>query len=120
MYKRQDLIGTWVRRVRARGTVLPIYVGLPGAVDRRRLLRISTKIGLGDSARFLGTHSSWLRSLLAGRRYVPDDLVLGLGEHVADPAAGIAGLHVFTFNDLARTERWRAELLERLERPGDR
>lgn len=114
-----DLIGAWVQRVRARGTVLPIYVGLPGAVDRRKLLRISTKIGLGDSARFLGTHSSWLRSLLLPRRYSPDDLILGLAERVADPAARIAGFHVFTFNDLGRTERWRRELLERLDRPGD-
>ena len=115
-----DLIGAWVDRVRARGTVLPIYVGLPGAVDRRKLLRISAKIGLGDSARFLGAHSNWLRSLLVPRRYAPDDLVLGLAERAADPVAGIAGFHVFTFNDLARTERWRLGLLERLGRTGDR
>jgi hypothetical protein len=47
---------TWIARVRARGTGLPIWIGLPGSIDQPRLLRISVKIGLGASARFLRTH----------------------------------------------------------------
>jgi hypothetical protein len=35
---------------------------------------------------------------------------------VADPAARIAGFHIYTFNELERTERWRRETLERLLR----
>ena len=48
-----DVIAAWVREVRRRGTHLPIWVGTPGAVDHAKLLRISMKIGLGESARFL-------------------------------------------------------------------
>ena len=29
---------------------------------------------------------------------------------LSDPAANVAGLHVFTFNELERTERWRRRL----------
>jgi hypothetical protein len=35
---------------------------------------------------------------------------------LADPAARIGGIHVYTFNELERTERWRLELVERLIR----
>ena len=55
-----DVIAIWVRRVRDRGTKLPIWIGIPGVTDNRRLLRISLKIGLGESARFLEpTAAGW-------------------------------------------------------------
>jgi 5,10-methylenetetrahydrofolate reductase len=31
-----------------------------------------------------------------------------MGGLLADPAAGIAGLHVYTFNEIERTEAWLA------------
>ncbi len=107
-------IERWVRQVRARGTALPIWIGMPGSVERKRLVRISLQIGLGQSARFVSHQRGWLRRLL-GRQYSPDDLVEALGPLCADPAAGIAGFHLYTFNELARTERWRRRTLERLE-----
>ena len=45
-----DVITGWVREVRRRGTHLPIWIGLPGSVDYAKLVRISMKIGLGESA----------------------------------------------------------------------
>jgi methylenetetrahydrofolate reductase (NADPH) len=33
---------------------------------------------------------------------------------VTDPAAKVAGFHFYTFNEVARTERWRQQTLERL------
>jgi methylenetetrahydrofolate reductase (NADPH) len=108
------VVGAWVRRVRARGTMLPIHVGVPGVVDRRKLLRISMRIGLGRSARFLQHHGGWLRSLFLPRRYTPEPLIADLAPHVADPANRIAGLHVYTFNELAQTERWRRAAVGRL------
>ena len=33
-----DVIRTWIRRVRERGTSLPIWIGVPGAVETRKLL----------------------------------------------------------------------------------
>jgi methylenetetrahydrofolate reductase (NADPH) len=100
-------IHTWIARVRARGTNLPIWVGMPGIVDNTKLLRMSMKIGLGESARFLRTHRAWLRRLIT-RTFTPEPLMVRL-----EPR-DIAGLHFFTFNELERTERWRREALTRL------
>ena len=111
-----DVIATWVRRVRERGTLLPIWIGVPGAVDSRKLLRTSLRIGLGESARFLRAHRGWLRALARRRRYMPTELLHELAPSLADPAARIGGIHLYTFNELERTESWRRELVERLTR----
>lgn len=107
------VIGGWIAEVRRRGTALPLWIGMPGAVEYRRLVRISMKIGLGESARFLGRHRSWMSRLIT-RRFKPDPLIAGLAPCLADPAAGVAGFHFYTFNELARTERWRRDALARL------
>jgi methylenetetrahydrofolate reductase (NADPH) len=111
-----EQIATWVRRVRARGTLLPIWIGVPGAVDSRRLLRTSRRIGLGESIRFLRGQRGWLRRLALRRLYTPTKLLESLIPSFADPAARVGGIHVYTFNELERTERWRLQLLERLSR----
>ena len=66
-----EVISEWIRAVRARGTVLPIWIGLPGEVDRARLLRVSMKMGLGESTRFLRHHGGLVARLFA-RRFTPD------------------------------------------------
>jgi methylenetetrahydrofolate reductase (NADPH) len=109
-----DVIATWVKRVRDRGTFLPIWIGVPGTVDNRRLLQISRKIGLGESARFLRAHGGWVRRLALPRRYTPTGLVGELAPSIADPGARIAGFHFYTFNELQRTEEWRRQLVEQL------
>jgi methylenetetrahydrofolate reductase (NADPH) len=114
-----DVIATWVRRVRERGTLLPIWIGLPGVIDNRRLLRIAVKVGLGESARFLRAHHGWLARRVRPRVYAPTKLLHRLAPTIADPAARIGGLHVYTFNELERTESWRRQLVERLSREND-
>jgi methylenetetrahydrofolate reductase (NADPH) len=111
-----DVIATWIRRVRERGTLLPVWIGVPGVVDNRKLLRTSLRIGLGESARFLRAHRGWLRAFALRRRYMPTELLHELVPSFADPAARIGGIHVYTFNELERTERWRRELVEGLTR----
>jgi methylenetetrahydrofolate reductase (NADPH) len=108
-----ETIAGWIANVRERGTVLPIWIGLPGVVGYTKLARISAKIGLGESARFL-SHQHGLVSRLLTHRFSPDDLVHELAPTVADPAAKVAGFHLYTFNEVARTERWRRQTLERL------
>jgi methylenetetrahydrofolate reductase (NADPH) len=112
-----EVISIWVRRVRDRGTLLPIWIGVPGAVDNRRLLRTSMRIGLGQSARFLRAHKGFFRRLLLPRRHTPTKLLQQLAPTFADPAARIGGIHVYTFNELEHTERWRRQLVDRLTRP---
>jgi methylenetetrahydrofolate reductase (NADPH) len=109
-----DVIAAWVREVRRRGTHLPVWVGLPGSVDHAKLVRISMKIGLGESTRFLRHHRNWMSRLMT-RQFKPDPLLRGLAPLVADRDAGIAGFHLYTFNEVARTERWRREAIRRLE-----
>ena len=108
-----ETIATWVDRVRDRGTELPIWIGLPGIVDNSRLLRISMKIGLGESARFLRAHQAWLKRLIT-RTFTPDPLVRRLLPLYGDPRANVAGFHLYTFNEVERTERWRQRAIERL------
>jgi methylenetetrahydrofolate reductase (NADPH) len=112
------VIDTWVRRVRDRGVELPIYVGLPGPVSAARLVRLSGRIGLGDSARFLRGHGSWVGRLMRPRAYRPEQLLERLGASLGSPDRGVAGLHFFTFNEIERTERWRQETIARLAGPG--
>lgn len=102
---------SWVERVWARGTRLPIYVGIPGAVPRTKLMRVSATIGIGASARFLRRHRNWIGHALRPGGFDPDSLIEGLGPSLADPERKIAGFHVFTFNDLADTEQWRQRRL---------
>jgi methylenetetrahydrofolate reductase (NADPH) len=109
-----DVIATWVRRVRDRGTFLPIWIGVPGAVDNRRLLQISRRIGLGESARFLRAHRGWVRRLALPRVYRSTALAKELAPLIADPSARVAGFHIYTFNELERTEEWRRQLVEQL------
>ena len=97
----------WIERVWARGTRLPIYVGIPGAVPRTKLMRVSTSIGLGASMRFLRRHRSWVSQAVRPGGFSPDPLIEGIGRGLADPERKIAGFHIFTFNDVADTEVWR-------------
>jgi methylenetetrahydrofolate reductase (NADPH) len=108
-----DVIAAWIAEVRRRGTTLPIWIGLPGSVEYAKLVRISMKIGLGESARFLRHHGNWMARLLT-RQFKPDPLLRALGPTVTDPAANVGGFHLYTFNEVARTERWRRRALERL------
>jgi methylenetetrahydrofolate reductase (NADPH) len=106
------VITAWIAAVRKRGVALPIYVGIPGVTPRRKLLRISTRIGVGESAQFVRKHGNVLARLLLRGSVGPGQLLEGL----APDAGQIAGFHVYTFNELAETERWRQETLQRLVR----
>ena len=107
-----DTIAWWIGEVRGRGTDLPMFIGMPGPVSRARLARITMQIGLGESARFLRHHGNWISRLVA-RRFQPDSLLSDLVPVVTDDAAGVAGFHLYTFNEVARTARWWRETLER-------
>ena len=96
----------WVGAVWDRGTHLPIHIGVPGRVSRTKLMRVSARIGVGDSLRFLRTHGGWLRRVLSGD-FDPHPLVQGLQRSLGDARPNVGGFHVFTFNELGATERWR-------------
>ena len=108
------MVKRWVARVRRRGVQLPIHVGLAGVADPAKLLRVSSRIGVVDSARFLRGHSNWFLRTLQPGGYSPERFVTGLLPDLAGPERKVVGLHVFTFNEIEPTERWRQETLARL------
>jgi methylenetetrahydrofolate reductase (NADPH) len=108
-----EVIAAWIANVRRRGTDLPIWIGVPGNVAYSRLLSTSMRIGLGESARFLRHRGSWI-SRLVMRQFKPEHLVRDLAPIAADSAARVAGIHLYTLNEVARTERWRQAELARL------
>jgi methylenetetrahydrofolate reductase (NADPH) len=67
---------------------------------------------VGESARFLSHRGSWI-SRLVTRQFKPDRLVRELTPCATDPAARVAGFHLYTFNEVARTEQWRRAALAR-------
>ena len=104
----------WARRVALRGVDLPIRIGLPGAVTRQKLVRISAGLGLGASARFLSKQHSLFWRFFLPHGYRPDRLVDGLAPSLGRPEHHLQGFHFFTFNEVARTEAWRQDRLARL------
>ena len=102
-----EVTAAWVAAVWERGTRLPIQIGLPGAVPLSKLLRVSERIGVGESISFLPTDA------LDGD-FNPDSLVAGLDAKLGQPRPNVGGFHIFTFNNLEGTERWRRQALERL------
>jgi methylenetetrahydrofolate reductase (NADPH) len=107
-------IAWWIGAVRARGVRLPIWIGIPGCVDHAKLVRISLKIGMGESTRFL-RHQRGVLTRLLTRQFKPNRLLDGLAQMVAEPDTGVAGFHLYTFNEVGRTERWRQRAIARQE-----
>ncbi len=101
----------WVGEVWESGIRLPVYVGIPGVVQRAKLLRVSARIGIGESLRYLRKHGDFVTRFLLPGGFSPDKLIKGLGPALADPEPKIAGFHIFTFNDLEKTEAWRRRKL---------
>ena len=94
----------WLREVRLQSVDLPVYVGIAGPMNVKRLMSTSLRIGVGASARFLSKHGGLAARLVSG--YRPDHLVEELQPYLADPRHGIAGFHFNTFNQVERTVDW--------------
>ena len=108
-------VATWLAARRAEGVTLPVHIGVPGVAEPQRLLAISARIGVADTHRFLVKNTRFIARLIrSGGFYRPDGLLEGLAPVVADPDADIVDLHVYTFNAVDVTERWRADYLDRL------
>jgi methylenetetrahydrofolate reductase (NADPH) len=107
---------SWVARLRARSITLPVLIGMPGPVESTKLLSVATKIGVGESTRFLAKNASVFTRLAAPGGYRPERLLDKMAELFVDPVAGAAGLHLYTFNQVAETQRWRQQMLDRASR----
>ena len=106
----------WVRRMRKRGITQPLLLGVPGPVDRAKLLAMAGKIGVGESTRFLVKHKGTFARLAAPGGFTGEKFLQKCAAELGAPEFGLEGVHVFTFNQVAETEKWRTELLERATR----
>jgi methylenetetrahydrofolate reductase (NADPH) len=109
------VVKDWVHRMRTRGISLPLLLGLPGPVDRTKLLGMATKIGVGDSTRFIAKQKGMMTRLLAPGGFTGESFLTKCAPTVGEPEAKVDGLHVYTFNQVAETEEWRRGWLRRLE-----
>ena len=111
-----ETILEWIEEVRDRGVDLPIEIGIPGVMKYEKLLKISRKVGVGDSVKFLRKTTGivgFVKQFVGSRgRYRPDDLIDGLGPYVGDDTYNIRGLHIYTFNQTPDLEGWRRGRLE--------
>lgn len=102
-------IRSWLETERAAGINLPVRLGVPGVVDRARLMTMSTRLGIGASMRYLSKNRSTVIHLLAPGGFDPTDIVVSFADSAAE--LGIEALHSFTFNAVADTRAWQEAIL---------
>jgi methylenetetrahydrofolate reductase (NADPH) len=103
----------WLNDIREAGVTLPAWIGLPGVADMSKLISLSLRIGVGQSVKVLKKQKGLLRKMISAKPYQPDDLLAGLEPYLGDPEINIPGFHLFSFNDIERTERWRKKTFEK-------
>lgn len=108
------VVDTWIGRLRLRGVTTPVLLGVPGPVERTKLLAMATKIGVGESTRFLAKNKGLFARLASPGGFTGERFIRQCAAAVGGPPAGIEGLHLFTFNQIAETEAWRTALIRRL------
>ncbi|HZX53179.1 MAG TPA: hypothetical protein VFE86_00790 [Ilumatobacteraceae bacterium] len=102
-------IEQWLRRQRDRGLTVPVHLGVPGAVERARLLSLGTRLGIGSSLRYLRKNSGAIMRIFSPSSYDPDKLITPMSRHADE--LNVTGLHVFTFNSIESTAAWQRKAL---------
>jgi methylenetetrahydrofolate reductase (NADPH) len=106
-----ERIRQWLEHERASGLVLPVDLGVPGVVERAKLMTMGVRLGIGTSLRFLRKNRSTVMAMLAPGGYDPTELVAALADDAA--RLRIGGLHAFTFNRVESTRAWQDRVLTR-------
>ena len=104
----------WLSEMRDRGITTPVWVGLPGVMDRMRLFKTSLRIGVGQSAKYAKKQKGLIGMFLRSPTYKPDSLFKELKPAMNDERMAIEGLYMFTFNQIDNTVQWSQEQLKRM------
>ncbi|MBH01840.1 MAG: hypothetical protein CL469_04160 [Acidimicrobiaceae bacterium] len=107
-----NTILNWLKNCRETGITLPCHLGLPGAVDMKKLINISLRLGVGVSSRYLKKNRKSVFKLLSPRGYNPNRLIIPISNDAEE--LDITGIHCFTFNAVESTEAWRTKTMDRL------
>ena len=102
-------IEQWLVRQRQRGLELPIHLGVPGAVERTRLLSLGTRLGIGSSLRYLRKNSGAILRMFSPASYDPNKLIAPISRHADE--LNVTALHLFTFNSIESTAAWQRKSL---------
>jgi len=104
-------IASWLDAERLAGFQLPVYLGVAGAVDRKKLMTMGMRLGIGASLGFLKKNKSTMGRLL-GSGYDANELLGALAPTAGE--RGIVAVHGFTFNQIEATVAWRQATIDQL------
>ena len=104
-----DQIRQWLRTERATGLTVPVHLGIPGVIDKTKLMTMGVRLGVGTSLRYLSKNRKAIGKMMTQRSFQPDQLLKPLAGELEQ--LGIGGIHLFTFNQVATTEEWRTRTL---------
>jgi methylenetetrahydrofolate reductase (NADPH) len=102
----------WAAAERNAGFKLPLHVGVPGVIDRTKLLTMGMRLGIGNSMRFVKKNGGVLGRLFKPGGYDPNKLIAPLSKQAHE--LNIEGLHLFTFNNVQATAAWQQKMLAKL------
>ena len=83
------VVHDWITRMRARGVTVPVLLGVPGPVERSKLLAMATKIGVGESTRFLAKNKGLFARLAAPGGFTGERFVLDCARALRSLSAGV-------------------------------
>lgn len=106
--------GEWIEQQRLRGIDLPIWLGITAVADVTGLMSLGLRVGAGRSLQFMFEHPRVTTRLLRPGGRAASGSVARLAELATDTGLGIAGFHLFTYNQVRAAERWRGRVLAQL------
>lgn len=111
-------VASWIERIRSEGIRLPIHLGVPGALELRKLIAIAARIGVADSARYLMKQRSLLGQLVRRASFGANGFLRDLAPALATSGADVRALHLFTMNQVEPTLAWQQQMLRELDEAG--
>lgn len=108
-----SIIKAWLSSSRAAGFTSPVILGVPGPAPLHKLLSVATRIGVGESLRFITRGGAGVVAAVAGVHPTGQYDAAGVVRQLcaSDDAADIQGIHCFTFNAVADAVKWAGEAL---------
>ncbi len=96
----------WISDIRESGVTLPVYVGVIGQVERKRLWKIARSFGIRKTSWFLRHNPIILRRMLAPEVYTSERIIKNIAF-----LKGVQGIHLTPFNNIEKTENWRKNFI---------
>ena len=84
---------------------VPVYVGIPGPTSPAALLRFATICGVGASFRAMSNQGMGAIKLLT-HTDPSEQLAMVASHQRSNPHSNIVGVHMFSFNQVAKTAAW--------------